>query len=260
MIFDMKTIRLYSWNVNGLRAAERKGFLDWLHGEKPDILGLQETKALPEQLSDSLLHPEGYEAYWNSAERKGYSGTAVYTKISPMMTVIDFGEHLLDEEGRIILLEFDQFYFFNVYFPNGGRGSEYVDRKLRFYDQFLDVMQTFRKKKPIVLSGDVNTAHREIDLARPKANRKYSGFLLEECAWLDKIVDHGYVDTFRLHTAEGGHYTWWDQVTRSRERNVGWRLDYFFVSEELKKHVKAATIHADVMGSDHCPVSVMLEF
>ncbi len=256
----MKRYNLYSWNVNGIRAAERKGFLGWLQKTKPDTVCLQETKARPDQLSPALLHPEGYEAYWNSAEKKGYSGTCIYTRVSPTMAISNFGESLLDEEGRIVMLEFDQFYLFNVYFPNGGRGQERIDYKLRFYDRFLSLMQDFRKKKPVVFCGDVNTAHREIDLARPKENSKTTGFLPIERAWIDKIVKRGYIDTFRMFHEEPDQYTYWDQLTHARDRNVGWRIDYFFVSEELKKNIRAADIHADVMGSDHCPVSLELEF
>jgi exodeoxyribonuclease-3 len=256
----MTTYGLFSWNVNGIRAAERKGFLDWLQKAKPDVIGLQETKSHPDQLSPALLHPNGYEAYWNAAEKKGYSGTCVYTRVSPTMAIMNFGERLLDEEGRIVMLEFDDFYFFNVYFPNGGRGQGRVDYKLRFYARLLKLMQDFRKKKPIVLCGDLNTAHKEIDLANPKANAKYSGFLPEERVWVDKIIEHGYVDTFRMFHEEAGRYSWWAMFTNARARNIGWRIDYFFVSSEIEKNVRAADIHEDIMGSDHCPVSLKLEF
>lgn len=254
----MKTISLCSWNVNGIRAAERKGFLDWMKKSPCDIIGLQETKAHVEQLSQDLIHPKGYESYWSSAIRKGYSGTAVYTNISPVFAETNFGDPFLDGEGRIVLLEFEKFYYFNVYFPNGGASTERLKFKLAFYDRFLKLMEVYRKKKPIVLCGDVNTAHHEIDLARPKENEKNSGFMPIEREWLDKLVQKGYIDTFRMFESSGDHYTWWDMKTRSRERNVGWRIDYFFVSEELKKNVKDAWIAADVMGSDHCPVGLKL--
>lgn len=255
----METISLVSWNVNGIRAAERKGFLDWFKESKHNIVGLQETKAHVEQLSDALIHPKGYESYWNSAIRKGYSGTAVYTDVSPIFAETTFGDPFLDGEGRIVLLEFDKFFYFNVYFPNGGSGPERLKFKLEFYDRFLKLMEAFRKKKPIVLCGDVNTAHKEIDLARPKQNINNSGFMPIEREWVDKLINKGYADTFRMFNQEGENYTWWDMKTRSRDRNVGWRIDYFFVSEELKKNVKDAWIESETMGSDHCPVGLKLQ-
>lgn len=255
-----KQIKLYSWNVNGIRAAERKGFLDWMHQEKPDVLCLQETKAESTQLSEGLLHPDGYESYWNSAIRKGYSGTAIYTRLSPMLAMTSFSDSFLDGEGRIILLEYESFYLFNVYFPNGGSGPERLAFKMKFYDRFLDLIESFRKRKPIVICGDVNTAHQEIDLAHPKENQKSSGFLPMEREWLDKLFKKGYIDTFRLlHPDEKDRYSWWDMKTHSRSRNVGWRIDYFVVSEELKKSVVGADILPDVMGSDHCPVKLILQ-
>lgn len=254
-----KNITLISWNVNGIRAAERKGLFDWMHQSKPDVLCLQETKAHVEQLTTNLIHPDGYESYWNSGERKGYSGTVTYTRISPILATTHFGHTALDGEGRIVLTEFTDFYLFNVYFPNGGSGPERLAYKLRFYDEFFKLIQDFRKLKPIVLCGDVNTAHTEIDLARPKENSQTSGFMPIERAWIDKLISHGYIDTFRLFETEGGHYSWWDVKTRSRERNVGWRIDYFFVSAELKHKVQHAWISPDIHGSDHCPVGLRLQ-
>lgn len=230
-----------------------------MHSEKPDILCLQETKAEPAQLSEKLLHPEGYESYWNSAVRKGYSGTVVYTRVSPILAMTTFGDAFLDGEGRIVLLEFEGFYLFNVYFPNGGSGPERLKFKMKFYDRFFDLIESFRKKKPIVICGDVNTAHREIDLARPKENQKSSGFLPIEREWLDKLFQKGYWDTFRLfHLDESERYSWWDMKTHARSRNIGWRIDYFIVSDELKSSVVGAEILPDVMGSDHCPVKLVL--
>lgn len=247
---------LYSWNVNGIRAAEKKGFFDWLHARKPDVACIQETKAHTDQLTPAVLHPDGYESYWSSGVRRGYSGTAIYTRTSPVLAMTDFGNAALDGEGRIVMTEFEGFYLFNVYFPNGGSGDERLAYKMRFYDAFLMLIERFRKQKPIIVCGDVNTAHTEIDLARPKENRKVSGFMPEECAWVDKLVAAGYADTFRLFTKDGGHYTWWDMKSRARDRDIGWRIDYFFVSEELKGKVKRAWIEKDVMGSDHCPVGL----
>ncbi|MFO0765135.1 MAG: exodeoxyribonuclease III [Patescibacteria group bacterium] len=253
-----KKMTLVSWNVNGIRAVEKKGFLDWFHASGYDVICLQETKAHVEQLSAALVHPDGYESYWSSAVRKGYSGTAIYTRVSPIFAQTSFGDPFLDGEGRIILLEFEKFYLFNVYFPNGGSGDERLKFKLEFYRRFLTLIEGYRKKKPIVVCGDVNTAHTEIDLARPKENAKVSGFMPIECEWVEKLIKTGYVDTFRMFEKEGGHYSWWDMKSGARARNVGWRIDYFFVSEELKKNVKKAWINPEKDGSDHCPVGIEL--
>ncbi len=251
-------LRLISWNVNGIRAAEKKAFLHWLAKEMPDIACLQETKAHVDQLSPALLHPDGYESYWNAAERKGYSGTVTYTRPSPLMSMTNFGDPFLDGEGRIVLTEYEKFFLFNVYFPNGGSGEERLRFKLEFYRRFFDLMESFRKQKPIVLCGDMNTAHTALDLARPKENENTSGFMPIERSWLDKLAQYGYVDTFRLFTQGNGHYTWWDVKTRARERNVGWRIDYFFVSKELCAQVISAKILSHVHGSDHCPIALTL--
>jgi len=253
-----KRITLVSWNVNGVRAAEKKGFLDWFHDRKYNIVGLQETKAEVGQLSPKLVHPDGYESYWSSAVRKGYSGTAVYSNISPIFAETTFGDPFLDGEGRIILLEFEKFYLFNVYFPNGGSGPERLAFKLEFYKRFIKLTESYRKKKPIIVCGDVNTAHTEIDLARPKENANTSGFMPIERKWVEEFIKAGYIDTFRLFNKEPNQYSWWDQKTNSRARNVGWRIDYFFVSKELVKNVKKAWIDQATMGSDHCPVGIEL--
>ncbi len=255
-----KTISLVSWNVNGIRAAEKKDFLKWFHKSKHDIVCLQETKAEVSQLSDQLVHPDGYESYWSSAIRKGYSGTAIYTNISPILAETSFGDPFLDGEGRIILLEFKDFYLFNTYVPNGGTGPERLNFKLEFYKRFLSLMESYRKKKPVVWTGDINTAHKEIDLARPKENANQSGFMQIERDWMDKFETKGYVDTFRLFQKDGGHYSWWDMKSGARARNVGWRIDYFLVSKEMQKNVKHAWIDPKVMGSDHCPVGLELLF
>ena len=256
----MSSLRLLSWNVNGIRAAERKGLFSWLAARPADIVSLQETKARPDQLDTKFLHPDGYESYWNAAARPGYSGVVTYAAPSPLSAISNFGESALDGEGRIVMLEFPKFFHFNVYFPNGGQGPERLEYKLRFYDAFLELMESYRRRKPIVLCGDVNTAHFPIDLAKPAANAHHSGFLEIERKWLDKLIRHGYVDTFRHMHPEQIAYSWWDQKTRSRERNVGWRIDYFWVSEEIKKHLSSAEIHPEIMGSDHCPVSLELTF
>lgn len=257
----MKKISLISWNVNGIRAATKKGFLKWLDQEPADVVAIQETKAKPNQLGENILSPDGYTSFWNSAERPGYSGVATYSKIKPLKTETDFPAPILNGEGRILLHEFEQFYFLNVYFPNGKASPTRLKYKLDFYAEFLKVIEKLQKKKPVVFCGDVNTAHTEIDLARPKENELISGFLEIERKWIDKVVARGYLDTFReLHPNEADRYSWWSQRSGARERNVGWRIDYFFVSKELKKNITAAEIHPDVTGSDHCPISLELTF
>lgn len=256
-----KTTRLFSWNVNGIRACGRKGFLDWLAAAKPDILGLQETRALPEQLEEPLRQPDGYGVTFHPAEKKGYSGVALYTREEPMSVVLEGLEPKFDNEGRLIIADYGDFLFYTGYFPNGGNDLSRVPYKLAFSEAVLQHAEAQRKKgKSIVICGDVNTAHEEIDLANPKSNKKNTGFLPEERAWVSRFLDHGYVDIFRkLHPEEAGCYTWWSNRKGVRERNVGWRIDYFFISPDLEEHVVAARIHADVLGSDHCPIELELK-
>ncbi len=251
--------KLISWNVNGIRAAEKKGFLDWLAATGADVVAVQETKAHPEQLSAALLDPPGYQAAWSSAERKGYSGTVTYSRHAPLRVITGLGDPRFDTEGRTLIHEFETFIFFNIYFPNGGRGPEWVAHKLAFYQHFIEVAQGYMQAgQSVVATGDFNTAYAEIDLARPKENVTHSGFMPEERLGLGEFFQAGLVDTFRHLHPETVKYSWWDMVTRARERNVGWRLDYFMVSPDLKDHIVAADIHDDVMGSDHCPVSLVL--
>ena len=256
----MSAIRMLSWNVNGLRAAYRKGFMGWFAEAGPDILCLQETKSFEDQLPFDLRLIEGYRAHFSSAERKGYSGVALYTKRAPHRVETGFGVEEFDNEGRIVIAHYDEFALFNIYFPNGKSSAERLQYKMRFYDAFLQAADRLKGQGlGIVICGDVNTAHKEIDLARPGPNSKISGFLPEERAWIDELVDHGYVDTFRMFSGEPERYTFWDQVTRARDRNVGWRIDYFFVSEGLAPRVRDAFILSDVMGSDHCPIGIDLD-
>lgn len=265
----MKAYSLISWNVNGLRAVakkkvyQEKNFFEWWETVNPDIFCLQETKAHPEQVSKKLRDPETYQSFWNSGERKGYSGVLTYSKEEPLSVNYGLGVNSFDIEGRLIATEFPHFILFNVYFPNGKKNDERLKYKLDFYDKFLETIDGLRAKgKSIVFCGDVNTAHNPIDLARPKANETVSGFLPIERAWMDKVIKHGYVDTFRyFHPEEPDHYTWWTYRSRgARERNVGWRLDYFFVSEDLLDAVTDAYILSEVKGSDHCPVGLALQF
>jgi len=253
-------LRILCWNVNGIRAAWKKGLPGWFSSEAPDILCLQETKANPEQLDYEILKFEDYESHFASAEKKGYSGVAIYTRQKPLEVKVGLGNKYFDTEGRVLEMHFDNFVLFNVYFPNGGRGPERVKYKLDFYGELFNRAEFLRQKqKNIIVCGDYNTAHKEIDLARPKENQTTSGFLPEERAWIDKIVDMKYVDTFREFNQEPNWYTYWDQITRARERNVGWRIDYFFVSNEARPLVTKANIYMDVQGSDHCPIELVME-
>ncbi|MEJ2551643.1 MAG: exodeoxyribonuclease III [Anaerolineales bacterium] len=254
-------LKLYSWNVNGIRAALRKGFLGWLREAQPDVLCIQETKAHPEQLDAELVQPEGYRTYWSSAERKGYSGVALFSKRKPISVELGLGIEEYDIEGRTIVADYDDFVLIAAYFPNGGRDLSRVPFKMAYKEAFLDYCNRLREAgRSVVFCGDVNTAHQEIDLARPKQNEKSTGFLPEERAWIDKVVVQGYIDTFRsLHPDTEDAYSWWAYWGKARERNVGWRIDYFFVSPDLQDRIAAADIHADVMGSDHCPVSLTLQ-
>jgi len=252
-------MRMLSWNVNGIRAIHKKGFVDWLVADNPDILCLQETKAQPEQVPADIRSLSQWHQFYCSAERKGYSGVGLLTKTEPKEVRYGLGVPEFDAEGRTIIAFFDDFVLFNIYYPNGKQSKERLDFKMRFYDAFLQVADELKAAgHSIVVCGDVNTAHTEIDLARPKQNETVSGFLPEERAWLDKFLSHGYLDTLRLHHPEGELYSWWDYKSRARDRNVGWRIDYFFVSEDLKDRVTDAFILRDVMGSDHCPVGIEL--
>ena len=253
-------MRLLSWNVNGIRAVDKKGFFDWFKIEKPEILCIQETKAQPEQFPPHLKNTPGYNVFINSAERKGYSGVATYSKIKPINVKKGFGIEKFDREGRVLITKYPDFYLFNIYYPNGKMSQERLDYKLDFYDTFLSYVDNLKAEgNNIVVCGDLNTAHKEIDLEHPKQNEKMSGFLPIERAWIDTFLDHGYVDTFRHFNKEPKKYTWWSMRTAARERNVGWRLDYFFVNKEFIKNIKNAFILNNVMGSDHCPVGIEIE-
>lgn len=251
-------LRLLSWNVNGIRAALGKGFMDFFQAEKPDILCLQEVKATPDQAN---IPTPGYLQYWNPAEKKGYSGTTVFTRVDPLsvMTGMNMPKH--DNEGRVITIEYDRFYLVTVYTPNAQRGLARLDYRTREWDvDFLAYCKRLERTKPVVICGDLNVAHTEIDLANPKSNRRNAGFTDEERSGMDRILKAGFIDTFRVFTKEGGHYTWWSYMGKAREKNVGWRIDYFLISRSLKPHLKNAFILPEVMGSDHCPVGIVLDF
>jgi len=264
-------VKIYSWNVNGIRAVTRKEqFLPFINKEQPDIVCLQETKAQQGQAEVDL---KDYEEFWNSAEKKGYSGTAIFTKIKPMSVTYGFPDDLakkysfIDEatrdaaqEGRVITAEYEKFYLVTVYTPNAKDDLSRIPLRHKHWDPaFLAHCKQLEKKKPVVFCGDLNVAHTEDDLANPKPNRGKKGFTDEEREGFQKFLDAGFVDTLRMFKQGNGHYTWWSHFANSRARNVGWRIDYFLVSAALKDKVKAAEIHAQIMGSDHCPISVTLD-
>ncbi|HPS87827.1 MAG TPA: exodeoxyribonuclease III [Spirochaetota bacterium] len=248
-------MKIISWNVNGIRSVITKGFDNFLKAEKPDILCLQETRADESQVKFEL---EGYRyRYWNPAEKKGYSGTAVFCVHEPLSVSKELGMEKHDGEGRVITLEYKKFWLVNVYVPNSKRGLERLDYRHNSWDvDFLSYLKKLEKKKPVIVCGDFNVAHKEIDLANPRTNVKNAGFTPEEREGFDNFISAGFVDTFREFTKDGGHYTWWSNMANSRERNVGWRIDYFLVSEKIKPDIKKSYILPSVMGSDHAPVVV----
>jgi len=253
-------MKIISWNVNGIRAVFKKGFLDWLKEADPDILCLQETKAHVEQLPKELLEDHGYHTYWHSGERRGYSGVATFSKEEPLYVQEGIGIDRFDREGRVLLTEHPNFLLYNIYFPNGQRDQERLDYKLNFYDELLPIInEQVESGQNVIVTGDWNTAHHEIDLARPKDNVKNSGFMPIERERLDTYVEKGWVDTFRLFHPEPDRYSWWTYRFGARSRNVGWRIDYFFVNEGFTEQVLDGDIHDDVMGSDHCPISISIE-
>lgn len=253
-------MKLLSWNVNGFRAIAAKPQWNAFMADGGDIIGIQETKAHETQVPEEHRAPAGMHATWLAASRKkGYSGVAVFSRTPPLAVTLELPDPVWQGEGRLIHMEFADFHYCNVYFPNGQMGEERLAYKLGYYDAFLDYAETLRRHKPIVVCGDFNTAHRPIDLARPKANEETSGFLPVERAWLDVFTARGYLDTFRLvHGDAPDMYSWWSYRFKARERNVGWRIDYIFVSEELRGAVTDAWIATDVTGSDHCPVGLEL--
>ena len=250
-------MKLISWNINGLRAGLRKNFLDYLDAERPDLLCLQETKRSPDDVEQ--LWPASYTTFWNTAEKKGYSGTAIFTKTRPLRVTPGIGAEAHDREGRVLTAEFADFFLVNVYVPNSQRELTRLAYRQEWDRDFLRYLKKLEKKKPVIWCGDLNVAHTEIDLANPKANMKNHGFTPEERAGFDAVVKAGFIDTFREFEKGGGHYTWWSQMTGARARNVGWRLDYFLISAALRPRLRRAFIQATVTGSDHCPVGIELE-
>ncbi|MGM7637012.1 exodeoxyribonuclease III [Bacillus sp. Hm123] len=250
-------MKLVSWNVNGLRACVKKGFLDYFHEVDADIFCLQETKLQEGQID---LELEGYEQYWNYAEKKGYSGTAVFTKQRPLSVSYGIGSNEDEVEGRIITLEFEEFYLVNVYTPNAKRDLSRLAERLEWEDELRAYLKQLDKVKPVILCGDLNVAHQEIDLKNDKTNRGNSGFTDEERGKMTRLLEAGFVDSFRyLYPDTTDAYSWWSYMNKVRERNIGWRIDYFIVSERLTSRLQEASIHAHILGSDHCPVVLELQ-
>jgi exodeoxyribonuclease-3 len=252
-------MKLISWNVNGIRSVYNKGFLEWFTRESPDILCLQETKADITQFPQQLMEMEEHEVFHSSAVKKGYSGVATFSR-EKILDTKKVNQSEYDDEGRVLIHEFEKFYLLNCYFPNGQRDHKRVPFKMEFCDLILKKINLLKKKKPVIICGDFNIAHTEIDLTNPKSNKNTTGFLPLEREWMDKFIKNGWVDIFRhLHPGEIGHYSWWSNFYGARDRNIGWRIDYFFVSPDLVPHIKSATIQPMVKGSDHCPVVLELD-
>ncbi len=249
-------LKFISWNVNGIRAVEKKGFIKIVREFDADIIAIQETKAQPDQLSEPLKNIAGYTSFWHSSERKGYSSVAVYTRLSPVAIHYGLGDPEFDVEGRVLTLEYNSFFLVNIYFPNSGDKLKRIDYKLRFNNKLLAFAQTLRKDKPVILCGDFNVAHREIDLKNPQANIHNAGFTEEERQWMDSFLDAGFIDTFRIFNQEAEQYSWWSYRYNARARNIGWRIDYFCVDKKSENRIKDASILQDITGSDHCPVQL----
>lgn len=253
-------MEIVTFNVNGLRAILKKGFMEWFKDKSPDILCLQEIKSSKDQLKGEIVEVEGYHAHWNSAQKPGYSGVVTLSKEEPLDVQFGIGTERFDTEGRLIRTKYPDFTLLNVYFPNGKMSDDRLKFKLDYYDTFLQFIEVLRKQgEELIITGDFNTAHKEIDLANPKENEKYSGFLPIEREWMDKFESCGYIDTFRYFHPEGEQYTWWTYRFKARERNIGWRIDYFFVSPGLIDKIEDSIILKDVYGSDHAPILLRLK-
>ena len=251
-------MKLISWNVNGIRACVNKGFKEFFNNINADIFCIQETKCQTGQIE---LEFDGYYSFWNSAEKKGYSGTAIFTKIKPENVSYGIGIQEHDKEGRVITLEFKEFYLVNIYTPNSKRELERLDYRQIWEDEIRKYLLKLNKKKPVIMCGDLNVAHKEIDLKNPKTNRGNAGFTDEERNKMTELLNAGFTDTFRyLYPEKQDAYSWWSYMGRAREKNIGWRIDYFIVSNDIKDKITDAIIHSDIMGSDHCPVELQIKF
>ena len=251
-------MKLISWNVNGIRAVLTKGFEDFFKDVNADIFCIQETKCQEGQVN---LEFEGYQSFWNSAEKKGYSGTAIFSKIKPLSVKLGIGIEEHDKEGRVITLEFKDFYMVNIYTPNSKRELERLDYRQIWEDEIRKYLLKLNRTKPVIMCGDLNVAHKEIDLKNPKTNTHNAGFTIEERNKMTELLDAGFIDTFRyLYPDKTDCYTWWSYMRKAREKNVGWRIDYFIVSDSIKNKIKEANIYKDIMGSDHCPIGLEIDF
>jgi len=256
---EKQGIRMVSWNVNGLRAAVSKGFLETVQELDADMIALQETRVKPDQLDEKIRNIPGYQSYFHSAEKKGYSGVAVYSRQKPQSLTRGMDDGHPDSEGRVLTLEFDNFFFVNTYFPNAGRGLIRLRYKLEFNERLLKYLKRLTEDKSVVVCGDFNVAHRPLDLANPESNENNAGYTPEERAWMDRFLEAGFIDTFRMFNKEGGHYTWWSYRFNARARNIGWRIDYFCVDEKSRDRVISADILDTIQGSDHCPVELVFK-
>lgn len=256
------SIKLVSWNVNGIRAVSKKeDFWSWFEDDDSDIINFQEVRATQEQIPKKLAEIDDFHKFYNEAEKKGYSGVGTYSKIEPVSVTRGLGVEELDNEGRVLKIEYPDFILFNIYFPNSGKEGSRLDFKVQFCNELLNQLVELKNEgKNLVITGDYNIAHNPIDVYNPKNCEGKSGYLPEERAWLDELEEAGFVDTFRMFDEGEGNFTWWSYRFKARERNSGWRLDYFFVNEEIKDKVKSAKILADIYGSDHCPVTLELDF
>lgn len=253
-------MKIVSWNVNGLRAVERSGFMDWFGREAPDVVCVQEIKARPEQLSEAMRNPGKYHAFWHPAQKPGYSGVAIYSKKEPLSVRVGMGFEDIDHEGRVLVAEYRDYALINAYFPNSQRDHARLPYKLAFCERMKSFCDDYvNRGKGIILCGDFNIAHQPIDLKNAKANEKNAGYLPEERAWIDGFLKSGYVDAFRHFTPDPGHYTWWSYRPGVREKNIGWRLDYHVVNQAFRDRISDSKIHPHVLGSDHCPVSLTLK-
>jgi exodeoxyribonuclease-3 len=250
-------MKIISWNINGLRAVLKKGFTDFVEKEKPDIISLQEIKVLPEQIPDFKL--DGYQLFWNPAQKKGYSGTAIFSKINPLNSAKGIGIDEYDSEGRLIINEYDGFYLANTYVPNSQRGLARLDFRLKWDKYLRTYLAGLDQKKPVILCGDLNVAHKEIDLANPQINRDNAGFTKQERDNFTELLNSGFIDTFRHFCDQPNRYTWWSNYYGARSRNIGWRIDYFVISNKIISDIETSQIHADVHGSDHCPISLEIK-
>ncbi|NBW80506.1 exodeoxyribonuclease III [bacterium] len=255
-------VKIFSWNLNGIRAAVKNGFLDWLEQTRPDVLLLQEVRCANEDLQSDWIAPLDYKSFWMPAQKKGYSGVAIYSRLPVEREAVAYGlgAEEFDSEGRFLGVTIGKLFVVSAYFPNSQRDTLRLPYKLDFCRVFFDFLEKKRKQGfEVVVGGDFNIAHTPLDLANPKQNEKNAGYLPEERAWMSEFIRHGYVDTFRMFQTDGGHYTWWSQRPGIRERNIGWRLDYHFITPDLVENVLSAGIHAEVKGSDHCPISLELK-